>query len=934
MVDLTNYLIAGFCIFFGGVLLAFTIYRSVKFYYLKKAAKVHIVEPASFVVSGNLVKEREDKIIQTYEVTESLLGRGSSAEVVIGINIRTRRRYAIKIIDVSRKYIAWRYEREKKFLKDIDHTNVVRLIEVFKSKSAHFFVMELCTGGHLGQVLKQKADGRLDVPTARQYILQLLRAIAHCHQNGICHRDIKLQNILLENNGKDAQIKLIDFGNGARYRGRCPMTKIVGTTYTAAPEVFKECYDEKCDIWSIGVVAYILLSGRRPFESLDIPNQPKSRESSLIASILMGRYHFMHEVWEDVGNSAIHFVKTCLEMDYTARKSASLVLDHPWLAYSDLHADLGHGITRNGARALSQRMTRNLSTSGLRQTSMLAVSFNLSSQKAQQLRDLFQQIDRNGSGTVERDEFHSAMQMINPNSCPADVDLIFDSIDQDGNKHISFIEFVAATIDPREVDIQEMNHAFRLLDKDLKGYITAEDLQRVLRTSPSSMSDETMDASDGMNDKDLEFLGPKAYQEKRLQKLGVKIARIIQQADVNNDGVVSYTEFLFAMADGSADLELDVAMQSKSNLVEKSSMSMTTTVSSPKNANVVVNANTIANSERTRTRTDSGVESKSLKQNRINNVDPQQQSDIIPRLKHNRRQSESIIKLSNKKFRRNSALHKFHKEVPPVEEKPMATLAGSLKYIKKSLGDTVISILPETMLPAQYHVDRVEHRGKRAVAVSHLEDSPLNMTEKSPNNNLSISDNPEASRFWGGHGHGPFSMAHAMRRMSSPSPMGLLFTGPSHAHGKAKTPAAAADTGLGRRGSEMLASSISSSLVEGLGRDSAAAAAAGKYRIHKQLSDSELRLKSRSREVACIEVVSSEGEGEEEGNEGISNANVACPLHIHEAEDSSTVRTHVHVLQARERTGSTSSSSSSSSSSGSSSSSSSSPSVETDPINS
>ena len=120
-----------------------------------------------------------------------------------------------------------------------------------------------------------------------------MQAISHCHKLGICHRDIKLQNILLEHKGSDAQIKIIDFGNGQRFRGQLPLRKIVGTTYTAAPEVFRECYDERCDVWSIGVVSYILLSGKRPFESLDIPKQPKAKDSSLIANILMGRYHFM-----------------------------------------------------------------------------------------------------------------------------------------------------------------------------------------------------------------------------------------------------------------------------------------------------------------------------------------------------------------------------------------------------------------------------------------------------------------------------------------------------------------------------------------------------------------------------------------------------------------------------------------------------------------
>lgn len=102
-------------------------------------------------------------------------------------------------------------------MKDIDHANVVRLFEVYRYNNAQYFVMELCTGGHLGQVLREGINGRLDEAIAKNYIAQIVEAIAHCHRHGICHRDIKLQNILRENKGKDAQVKIIDFGNGHRF---------------------------------------------------------------------------------------------------------------------------------------------------------------------------------------------------------------------------------------------------------------------------------------------------------------------------------------------------------------------------------------------------------------------------------------------------------------------------------------------------------------------------------------------------------------------------------------------------------------------------------------------------------------------------------------------------------------------------------------------
>lgn len=116
-----------------------------------------------------------------------------------------------------------------------------------------------CTGGHLGELLHRQGRRCLNESWARTILLQLVSAVAHLHERGICHRDIKLQNILLENKSRQAQIKLIDFGFGSRYIGALPMHTKCGTPYTTAPEVLRECYDERCDVWSVGVVAFIVL---------------------------------------------------------------------------------------------------------------------------------------------------------------------------------------------------------------------------------------------------------------------------------------------------------------------------------------------------------------------------------------------------------------------------------------------------------------------------------------------------------------------------------------------------------------------------------------------------------------------------------------------------------------------------------------------------
>jgi serine/threonine protein kinase len=504
--------------------------------YLQKQHALHLLQQlqhqenkkSSSAISGNLVKEYSFviNILDHYRLSRILLGRGSSAEVFVGEQIRNRHRYAIKVIDLTRKEVIWRYEKEKNFLKDIEHSNVIRLFEIYNTSKKMFFVMELCTGGHLGQLLKKPTESNNGFSTkrdkrsekgaisrglrhesremgsndreemdgirhpnnphhlselqVREYILQITRAIIHCHNQGICHRDIKLQNILLENHSSDAQIKIIDFGNAVRFIGCTPLKKVVGTTYTAAPEVFRQEYDERCDIWSLGVITYILLSGRRPFERVEIDQTAKQRgknnrkskghmkssipppltaaqkqvlpsqyhnssEGSVIASILLGRYHFHHESFRYVSKEAISFVQFCMELDYKQRPYAKDLLNHPWLRsdfinttymsfqYSPRDSDLsptdeaslpfttaataaGNSsrshiglmsmiplISQNGMKTLIDSTSRHLKNpnfTGMRDASMLAIAFSMPIAKVKKLRVLFQEIDHNGNGLI------------------------------------------------------------------------------------------------------------------------------------------------------------------------------------------------------------------------------------------------------------------------------------------------------------------------------------------------------------------------------------------------------------------------------------------------------------------------------------------------------------------------------------------------------
>eukprot|EP01031_Cornospumella_fuschlensis_P026881 gene26881-32486_t len=282
---------------------------------------------------GHLVRTYHTDIEKDYYIDrEHELGKGGCGVVVVGEHKDTHSQYAIKIVNKSTAERG-RLDRELKLMKDVDHTNIVRLFSVYDVPGNMYFVMELCLGGHLGNLLARQPNRYVDEAWAKKLCRQILSAVAHIHQRGIAHRDIKLQNILIDStNDRTAQVKLIDFGYGSRFVGALPMRTKCGTPYTTAPEVIRECYDERCDIWSCGVVLYIMLCGRRPFEALDIAGPlSDAGKAAMITNILAGRYHFNHKPFQTVSKGAIQFVKTLLHQDYRTRVRAYETLENPWL---------------------------------------------------------------------------------------------------------------------------------------------------------------------------------------------------------------------------------------------------------------------------------------------------------------------------------------------------------------------------------------------------------------------------------------------------------------------------------------------------------------------------------------------------------------------------------------------------------------------------
>lgn len=517
---------------------------------------------------GNFVSKYETPIEDTYELNcQKPLGTGTFGVVVVGRHRDTARMFAIKIVDKACH--PTRIEREIKLMSDVDHANIARLFCIYDAPDTVCFVMDLCTGGHLGDLLSYGGKSHLEESRAKILITQLVSAVAHLHSRGICHRDIKLQNILMEHRDYvTAQIKLIDFGFATHFVGLTPLKTRCGTPYTTAPEVYRESYDERCDLWSVGVVAYILLSGYRPFVAVDLPGDLKNAgKAAMVTSILMGRYHFDHEPFKKVSSQGISFVQKLLSADYTKRWHAVGALNSPWLSGGSSRSNSAKLTIQDTALSTAVSNLRlKAKTSSLGNTSMVAVAFSRSSTDTNNLRSLFQSFDTENCGFLTSESFRRAMQSVSPDLSVNEIDLLFTAIDVDDDKQISFTEFLAATMDPREVNMDDMSKAFRLLDSDNKGYLTQDDFCRVLAVQsngpqrmrlirktlsqknirPSSSHSQIGGGSESDSKSYATGMGEDEYnlpldECDQLNATMARIRNMIELADVDKDGVISYS---------------------------------------------------------------------------------------------------------------------------------------------------------------------------------------------------------------------------------------------------------------------------------------------------------------------------------------------------------------------------------------------------------
>ncbi|XP_045124344.1 calcium/calmodulin-dependent protein kinase type 1 isoform X3 [Portunus trituberculatus] len=317
-------------------------------------------------------KEKEEGKMPSVEdkyVLKDLLGTGAFSQVRLAeVKDDPSTVVAIKIID--KKALKGKedsLENEIKVLRRLRHPNIVQLMDTYEDAEHVYLVIELVTGGELFDRIVEK--GSYTEKDAADLIRQVLEAVDYMHEQGVVHRDLKPENLLYFSQDEDSKIMISDFGL-SKMEDSGIMATACGTPGYVAPEVLaQKPYGKAVDVWSIGVIAYILLCGYPPFYD--------ENDANLFAQILKGEFEFDSPYWDEISDSAKDFIRQLMCVDVERRFTCKQSLNHPWIsgnAASDrnIHSSVSEQLKKNFAKSRWKQAYH--ATAVIRQMRLLALS--------------------------------------------------------------------------------------------------------------------------------------------------------------------------------------------------------------------------------------------------------------------------------------------------------------------------------------------------------------------------------------------------------------------------------------------------------------------------------------------------------------------------------------------------------------------------------
>ena len=449
----------------------------------------------------NLIKIQKVSITTHYEIIGEL-GSGSYGSVK---KVRHKQLKEIRAMKVILKK-SENAKTEIDIMRKISHPNIVNIFDIYEDSKKYYIMMEICEGGELFEAISEQ--GAFSEVDCAHIMRQVLSAVNYLHSKNIMHRDIKPENIMITKKitkkNKRFEVKLIDFGTAKFFTKGKKETKFIGTSYYIAPDVLKESYDQKCDVWSCGIIMYILLCGYPPFNG--------NTNTEIYNAIKNNLPYFHGEDWKEITPEAIDLLQNMLNKNSSKRFSAEKCLNHQWFKLLEQKNEKNFG--KKLQMKVINKMNDFVKENRLKQAVLQFISnqFNLKKEE-EELQALFKEFDLKKTGEISKDIFYKKLiELYGENEGKEICDKIFQRLDLDGSGEISYDEFLSAMIDGKKVLTEDrLEKAFKMFDKDGNGLLSISEIIEV-------------------------FGGDASYWKK-----------IIEEVDSNNDGEVDFNEFKIIM---------------------------------------------------------------------------------------------------------------------------------------------------------------------------------------------------------------------------------------------------------------------------------------------------------------------------------------------------------------------------------------------------
>lgn len=408
------------------------------------------------------------RVDDDYELSDTVLGDGCYGKVLLATCRASGREFAVKRqrLRGMPANMQERVRTEAAIHLTMDSPHVVRVADVYECDDFVDIVIERLAGGELLDHL-MKRDTGFSERRAASVVRQILLAVSYIHSHGVCHRDLKLENFMYEDDDND-HLQLIDFGFSALCRPGMPELSLnCGSAGYAAPEVYgSSLYDSQCDIWSVGVIVFTVLTGSMPF---GFTGSAAPEMSDL----------FGDRVWRKLSPDALDFVRALLQVDAQMRLTAEEALRHPWIVRyqaADAQPRKADGPTFSAFSGFSK-------LSPLQRACRAAMSWSMTPDDMARVRDAFLRMDRDDRGGLSLADMQQALAK-RFRATEAEVEPMFEALDLARTWEVSYSAYLATTFGPIvEIREEHVRATFCRLDRAGRGYLVQKDLEEVLGSS-------------------------------------------------------------------------------------------------------------------------------------------------------------------------------------------------------------------------------------------------------------------------------------------------------------------------------------------------------------------------------------------------------------------------------------------------------------------